>query len=120
MANAGNIIPNSERTPEERKRIARNGGIASGAKRRKIRDMKEAMRVLLESDVPGKDQTGTERVALAWFTKAGNGDIKAIQMILDMLYGKELKVDHTSSDGTMVPPSEFVIKVVKANAEKDS
>lgn len=39
--NENNIIPNSERTPEERKRIATAGGIASGEARRKKKAMKE-------------------------------------------------------------------------------
>ena len=114
------LIPVTRRTKEEAKSISRKGGIASGAKRRKIRDLKEAMKILLESDVQGKDQTGIERIALAWFTKAANGDLNATKMILEMLYGKELKIDHTSSDGSMSTPSEVILKLVKADAEKDA
>lgn len=36
-----NIIPNSERTAEQRKAIARSGGIASGASRRRRKTMRE-------------------------------------------------------------------------------
>ena len=43
MANADNLIPNSERTPEERHEIAVAGGIASGAARRRKRALKEAV-----------------------------------------------------------------------------
>lgn len=42
MPNEKNLIPNSERTPEERKEIATAGGIASGAARRRKRSLKEA------------------------------------------------------------------------------
>ena len=39
--NPENIIPNSERTPEERRDIARAGGIASGEARRRKRTLKD-------------------------------------------------------------------------------
>lgn len=38
MANENNLIPFSERTPEERRELGRKGGIASGMARRAKRD----------------------------------------------------------------------------------
>lgn len=38
MGNAGNLIPFSERTPEERRKYGRMGGIKSGIARRAKRD----------------------------------------------------------------------------------
>ena len=46
-----NLIPNSERTPEERKEIATAGGIASGAARRRKRSLKEAADLYLSPPV---------------------------------------------------------------------
>lgn len=51
MANERNIIPNSERTPEERREIARAGGIASGAARRRKRSLKQAADLYLSLPV---------------------------------------------------------------------
>lgn len=53
--NEQNLIPNSERTPEERKEIARKGGIASGqarsfrsATKRKLREHPELIENILD------------------------------------------------------------------------
>ena len=54
MANEGNLIPNSARTPEERRELAKRAGIASGEARRKKRDMRESMRKIL--DLPLTDK----------------------------------------------------------------
>ena len=49
--NPENIIPNSERTPEERKAIATAGGIASGKARRRKRTLRELAEILAERKV---------------------------------------------------------------------
>lgn len=41
MANAQNLIPNSQRTPSERRENARKAGIASGQKRRENKLIKD-------------------------------------------------------------------------------
>ncbi len=55
MANDGieNLIPQSERTKEEQREIARQGGIASGVARRKKRDRKQIASDLLDLIVSG-------------------------------------------------------------------
>lgn len=52
-----NLIPQSERTKEEQREIARQGGIASGEARRRKRDLRQALEMLLEKDFTGKDGT---------------------------------------------------------------
>lgn len=47
MANVQNLIKNSDRTPAERKEIARKGGIASGKARLKNKHGKELVRAIL-------------------------------------------------------------------------
>jgi len=51
VANEQNLIPNSERTPEERHEIAVAGGIASGAARRRKRALKDAVDLFLSLPV---------------------------------------------------------------------
>lgn len=48
MANIDNLIPNSERTKEERIEIARAGGIASGKARQEKATMKKTLEMLLD------------------------------------------------------------------------
>ena len=57
MANEQNLIPNSERTPEELREQTRKAGIASGEARRKKRDLKELMKTWMDTEV-GKDRNG--------------------------------------------------------------
>ena len=55
MANDGieNLIPQSERTKEEQREIARKGGIASGKARREKRDRKQMASDLLDLTMQG-------------------------------------------------------------------
>ena len=86
MANEQNLIPNSERTPEELREQTRKGGIASGKARREKRDLRKAIEILLEKDFKdsnGKDVSGAEAIAIKQFQKALNGDTKAFEVIRD-------------------------------------
>lgn len=56
MPNEENLIPNSERTPEERREIAQKGGIASGAARRRKRSLREAADLIFSLPVADKRQ----------------------------------------------------------------
>ena len=64
MSNAKNLIPNDQRTPEERRENARKAGIASGAARRRKRSLKEAADLFLSLPV-------TDRKTFNRMSKAG-------------------------------------------------
>lgn len=51
MAGADNLIPNEQRTPEERRVNARKAGIASGKARKRKANMKKTLEALLVSKV---------------------------------------------------------------------
>jgi hypothetical protein len=116
MARKGqeNLIPANKRSKGEARENGRKGGIASGKARRAKRDIKAYLDILLDMDLQTKDgklMQGSERIATALFTKAANGDLTAIQKVLDLKYPKEQKIDLTSSDGSM-SPLDVRIKVV--------
>lgn len=46
--NEKNLIPNTERSPEELREIGRKGGIASGRARRRKRDLQKLASMLLD------------------------------------------------------------------------
>lgn len=96
MPNEKNLIPFTERTESEQRAIQSKGGKASGAARRRKRDMAKAMKLLLDMPaVPGADaylqQFGfaeadmTNQMALlsAVFMKAMNGDVRAAEFVRD-------------------------------------
>lgn len=46
--NHSNLIPNTERTPEELREMGRKGGIASGKARRRKKQLKEVVEILTD------------------------------------------------------------------------
>lgn len=57
--NTNNLIPNSERTPEELKEIARMGGLKSGETRRRKANLRKAVKNIFEMDVPDVEMKDT-------------------------------------------------------------
>ena len=107
MANEQNLKSFGERTASERREIAKKAGIASGEKRRHQRDLREAVKALQSVVVPvkggGDGLTYAEAIARAVGVKAAQGDLKAAALYWEWMYGKQTKVDVTSSDGSMSP-----------------
>ena len=94
-----NLIPNSQRSPEELREMTRKGGIKSGEARRRKRDTKQAAKLVLEliPTLPAQTQASLAKMGLDPSTKpdvrllamlqlaqkAMNGDFKAIEMLLE-------------------------------------
>lgn len=111
MPNEQNLIPNSERSPEELREMAANGGRASGVSRRRKRSLREAADLYLSLPVANKkawNKISAEGVApedvdnqmaiIAGLTiKAVKGDAKAAKLLFDLIGdqggdGDEVKV----------------------------
>ena len=107
MANEQNLIPGNKRSQSESRENGRKGGIASGEKRRHQRDLRKAVKALQSVVVPvkvgGDGLTYAEAIARAGGVTAAQGDLKAAAMYWEWMYGKQAKVDVTSSDGSMSP-----------------
>lgn len=50
--NSNNLIPNSERSPEQLREMTRKGGLKSGEVRRRKANLKKAVKNIFEMDVP--------------------------------------------------------------------
>ena len=106
MPNEKNIIPNSERTPEERREIAAAGGRASGVSRRRKRSLREAADLYLSLPVSNtrewnkisidgvdpEDIDNQMAMIVGLTKKAIKGDAKAAKIIVDLI-GPERKED---------------------------
>lgn len=124
MPNAKNIIPNSERTAEQRREIAAAGGRASGEARRRKKSLREAAELYLslpvadkrawnklaEAGVPSEDVDNQMAIIAGLTIKAAKGDAKAAKVLFDLL----------PSDGT-VPLEQVeddpITKSLKEEAE---
>lgn len=99
MANEKNLIPNSERTPEELRKIAAAGGRASGAARRRKKSLKEAADLYLSLPVTDRrvwnklardgvepEDVDNQMAVVAGLTmRAIKGDSKAAKVLFDLL-----------------------------------
>lgn len=82
--NEQNLVPNSARTPQQRRENARKAGKASAEARRKKKDLREALEMLLEKDFKDKNGnvlSGTEVITAKLFEKASKGDVRAFETI---------------------------------------
>ena len=103
-------IPNSERSPEELREMAANGGRASGVSRRRKRSLREAADLYLSLPVANKkawnkisaegvdpDDIDNQMAMIIGLTqKAIKGDAKAAKIIVDLL---DNQIGKTADDG---------------------
>lgn len=93
MANEQNLLKGDEKhtfTPDE----ASKGGKASAESRRKKRDLRLALEMLLEKDFMDKDGktiSGTEAVTAKLFEKAMKGDVRAFETLRDTVGQKPVE-----------------------------
>ena len=92
-----NLIPNSARTPSERRENATKAGIASGKARRQKKTVAEYLRKWADGEVSEKNKKALEALGLSeeatnrtllvvpLIQKAIKGDTKALQMALELL-----------------------------------
>lgn len=110
MQNIENLKKNSERTPEERKELAKKAGIASGKKRAARKTLKEELLLLLNS---GNTQ---EKISLALIEKALQGDIKAFEVIRDTVGEKPANKQEVSGiNGVSVVVNRQAVQIESNN-----
>lgn len=99
MAGRDNLVPNSERTPEERRENARKAGVASGRSRRKRKTIRECLEMLLAKDVADEDaremlagmgiadvdMQNPMLIAAGLFRRAADGDVQAVKTLLEAM-----------------------------------
>ena len=109
MPNEKNLIPNSERTPEERREIATAGGKASGVSRRRKRSLKEAADLYLSLPVSDRktwnkisrrgvdpEDIDNQMAMIIGLTIAATaGNAKAAKVIVDLL-GEDAHSEETA------------------------
>ena len=126
MPNEKNLIPNDQRTPEERRENAQKAGIASGVSRRRKRSLKEAADLYLS--LPVSDRRVWNKIArkgvdpedidnqmamiIGLTIAATAGDAKAAKVIVDLL-GE----DAHSGEAAVHPLVSDLVTAVKKRQE---
>lgn len=99
MANEGNLIPNSERTPEERRENARKAGKKSGEVRSANAEMRKRLEQIVKmtlkegkadkiknlADAKGANLTVSDALLVKLVTMALSGNIKAMNKLIELL-----------------------------------
>lgn len=86
MARPKNAEKGEFKTGDEQVKIARKGGKASGEARRRKKELRECLDILLEKEIQarsGETMSGAEAISLKLFDKALKGDIRAFEVIRD-------------------------------------
>lgn len=110
MANEENLIRFTERTPKERREIAKKAGIASGKSRRAKKQMKELAEIMLNSkasgnaaktakrfgaDLDDEDVTNAAAIIAGQIASALKGNTQAAKFVTDLIEGT---IQHTEEE----------------------
>lgn len=120
--NPQNLIPNSERTPEELREQTRRAGIASGVARREKKTFRETMELCLQELVDRKDKNGNflekitaqQAICLKQIAKAMQGDTPAAKYCAETVTPKQIEL--TGKDGQ---PLETKVKYITPESMED-
>ena len=117
--------PNAEATEfragEQQVEIARQGGVASGIARREKKSLREAMQVLMDADLTGKDgktMTGAEAMAAKAFQAALKGDWKAWELARDTAGQKPVDKVQMKSDVNIAESAERLSNIFEQIKDK--
>ena len=119
--NPDNLVPNSERTPDERRRNAQKAGKASGRKRRKIKAAKEYMKMLIglplddtqqnlaaymsKAGIDEQDQNQLSLMLMSMMKQAQKGNVKSAELVLSLLGEMPAaKTELTGANGAPLVP----------------
>lgn len=112
MKGQENLIPTTERSEDEVKKMQKKGGVNSGKARRDKRTMRETLKVLLEltmtdghggtvtSPLTGEPMSVIEAIATATIKQAAKGDQRAVKTITDVLGENVLNFNTTITQRT--------------------
>ena len=109
MANEQNLIPNSERSPNEVRENGKKGSIASGKARRQKKLLRECLEILLEkemTDKKGETMTGAEALSAKLFKEAMKGNVKAFEVLRDTAGQKPVEKVQMNADVNIAESAE--------------
>ena len=122
MGNEQNLKPfTSDQSREEAAENGRKGGIASGEARRRKRDLRLALEILLEkeyTDKKGKVMTGAEAITTKLFEQAMKGNVKAFETIRSTVGQDPVqKVEQVNIDAEYEQSVEYVRRLMEDDNE---
>ena len=119
MAHKGqeNLIPFNERTKEEQREIARQGGIASGKARQEKATFKKTLEMLLD-EKNSKGKTYRELITLGQIKSAIDGKAENFKAILALMGEMEEQQAETPTVNINIVDNSNLEKVLYENNDK--
>lgn len=113
MANEDNLKP--VKSKSEARQRGSNGGKKSGEARRRKKEIRECLEMLLEKEIKtrtGETMSGAEAISAKLFEKALKGDVRAFEVLRDSAGQKPIERINvaTVDDGTIKELEEAVTK----------
>lgn len=132
MANEQNLIPMSERTKSEQRKLTSKGGKASGAARRRKKTMKQAMNLLLSMPVSDETKKKLEKqfsinpedadnqmlLMVAAMQKAMSGNVEAMKFIASIT--GNIAMTEAEREKTKIEKKRLKMEEQQANKENDT
>lgn len=112
--NSKNLIPNSERTKEERTAIARAGGKASGEARRRKATMKATLEKILDETYKNTGMTYRDMATLGLIKGAVKGNAQNFKTIMEVLGELTGPEDPSKSNGILTDLLEALSNAKKS------
>lgn len=112
MARPKNADKTQFKSGKEAVEAGRKGGIASGESKRRKKELRECIEMLLEREIKannGEVLTGAEAIALKQFEKALKGDTRAFEVVRDTAGQKPIeRVQMTEVDQATIDEVEKI------------
>lgn len=123
MGNEQNLKPfTSDQSREKAVENGRKGGVASGEARRRKRDLRLALEMLLEkeyTDKKGNVATGAEVISTKLFEQAMKGNVKAFETIRSTVGQDPVqKVEQVNIDAEYEQSVEYVRRLMEENDDE--
>ena len=113
MANEQNLIKNEDLTPTQRRENASRAGKASVKAKKRKKQLKECLEILLETSITdknGQKMTGAEAMAAKVFQQALKGNLKAFEIVRDTAGQKPIeRVMHAEVDPEVIAEIERMV-----------
>lgn len=125
MPNEENLIPNTERSPNEVRENGRKGGIKSGEVRREKADLRRVIQTWLESqattDKNGNPMTGAELMAMVAVKEMSKGSARHWELLRDTAGFKPVdKVMIADVDQAVIDEVESAVKDAASEGNRDT
>lgn len=124
MPNEENLIPNTERSPNEVRENGRKGGIKSGEVRREKADLRRVIQTWLESqattDKNGNPMTGAELMTMVAVKEMSKGSARHWELLRDTAGFKPVdKVMIADVDQSVIDQVENMVREANEDAPED-